>query len=74
MFSGVIATFNSWHGNSEIVCSQYTDPRELFDERGACKECKIQCIPRRVSELLCYTDDRKLNAGASLAKYINLTK
>ena len=50
---GVIATFNDWHGNSEIVCSQYTDPRELFDERGACKECKIQCIPRKVSELVC---------------------
>jgi len=43
--SGVIETFNNWHGNSDIVCSRYSDPRELFDERGACKECKIQCLP-----------------------------
>jgi len=42
---GVINTFNDWHGNDHITCSRYTDPRELFDERGACKECKIQCVP-----------------------------
>jgi len=43
--NGVISTFNDWHGNAAIVCSKYTDPRDLFDERGACKECKVQCVP-----------------------------
>jgi len=41
----IINDFNDWHGNSNIVCSRYTDPRELFSVRGACKECKIQCVP-----------------------------
>jgi len=43
--NGVISTFNDWHGNADIVCSKYSDPRDLFDERGACKECKVQCVP-----------------------------
>merc|ERR1711908_224708 len=43
--NGVITTFNNWHGNADIVCSKYSDPRDLFDERGACKECKVQCVP-----------------------------
>merc|ERR1711885_64458 len=43
--TGIINTFNDWHGNAEIVCSKYQDPRDLFDERGACKECKVQCVP-----------------------------
>jgi len=41
-----IADFNAWHGQSNIVCSRYTHPRELFaDSRAACKECKVQCVP-----------------------------
>jgi hypothetical protein len=36
--------FNTWHSNDKITCSRYTDPRDQFS-RGACKECKIQCIP-----------------------------
>jgi len=40
-----IATFNGWHNNDNIQCSRYTDPRFANFERGACKECKIQCIP-----------------------------
>merc|ERR1711970_853913 len=40
-----IADFNNWHKNGNIVCSKYTDPRFAGFERGACKECKIQCIP-----------------------------
>jgi len=41
----VITTFNDWHGNANIVCSRYQDPRDQFDPRGACKECKVQCVP-----------------------------
>jgi len=40
-----IADFNGWHNNDRIECSRYTDPRFANFERGACKECKIQCIP-----------------------------
>jgi len=40
-----IADFNNWHRNDNIQCSKYTDPRFAGFERGACKECKIQCIP-----------------------------
>lgn len=42
-----IADFNAWHGQSNIVCSRYTHPRDLFaaDSRAACKECKVQCVP-----------------------------
>jgi flagellar biosynthesis GTPase FlhF len=39
-----IAAFNGWINNGRIVCSRYTDPR-FMTERGACKECKIQCVP-----------------------------
>lgn len=41
----VINTFNDWHGNDHIICSRYQDPRDQFDPRGACKECKIKCVP-----------------------------
>ena len=40
-----IVAFNSWHNNDNIQCTRYTDPRLQDFERGACKECKIQCIP-----------------------------
>ncbi|CAG5099394.1 Oidioi.mRNA.OKI2018_I69.XSR.g16507.t1.cds [Oikopleura dioica] len=41
-----IADFNAWHGQSNIVCSRYQHPRDLFvDARAACKECKVQCVP-----------------------------
>jgi len=40
-----ISAFNDWHNNSNIECTRYTDPRFYDFERGACKECKIQCIP-----------------------------
>ena len=40
-----IAAFNNWHNNENIQCSRYTDPRFMDFERGACKECKIQCVP-----------------------------
>ncbi|CAG5099400.1 Oidioi.mRNA.OKI2018_I69.XSR.g16510.t1.cds [Oikopleura dioica] len=40
-----LANFNAWHGNSDITCTRYTDPRESLSARGACKECKIQCLP-----------------------------
>merc|ERR1711970_91498 len=40
-----IAAFNNWHKNGNIQCSRYTDPRFANFERGACKECKIQCVP-----------------------------
>jgi len=40
-----IATFNGWVNNDRMECSRYTDPRFANFERGACKECKIQCIP-----------------------------
>lgn len=40
-----IENFNNWHKNEEIACTRYTDPRFENFERGACKECKIQCIP-----------------------------
>jgi len=39
-----IEDFNAWHKNDKITCSRYTDPR-FVNLRGACKECKIQCIP-----------------------------
>merc|ERR1712131_387314 len=50
----VITTFNDWHGNANIVCSRYQDQRDQFDPRGACKECKVQCVPpkRNVRESL----------------------
>ena len=44
-FLANIADFNNWHKNDNIECSRYTDPRFQDFERGACKECKIQCIP-----------------------------
>lgn len=40
-----IVDFNNWHNNDKVVCERYTDPRFAFDQRGACKECKIQCKP-----------------------------
>lgn len=40
-----MATFNLWHNNVDIVCERYDDPRFGNYERGACKECKIQCRP-----------------------------
>merc|ERR1712131_284313 len=40
-----IEDFNTWHKNEKIVCSRYTDPRFANFQRGACKECKIQCVP-----------------------------
>ena len=42
--SDYLTEFNNWHSNDKIVCTRYTDPRHQF-ERGACKECKIQCVP-----------------------------
>ena len=44
-FSVALAEFNAWHGNSDITCSRYSDPRDSLSARGACKECKIQCLP-----------------------------
>jgi flagellar biosynthesis GTPase FlhF len=44
-----IADFNSWHKNENVICSRYTDPRFQDFERGACKECKIQCVPTEES-------------------------
>ena len=40
-----IDDFNNWHKNERMECSRYTDPRFANFERGACKECKIQCVP-----------------------------
>jgi len=40
-----IAEFNGWHNNPLVVCERYADPRFAFDERGACKECKVACKP-----------------------------
>jgi len=40
-----IDDFNNWHKNENIQCTRYTDPRFENFERGACKECKIQCVP-----------------------------
>ena len=34
-----------WHQNPLVVCERYTDPRFANYERGACKECKVQCRP-----------------------------
>lgn len=40
-----IADFNTWINNDRVVCEKYADPRYASYERGACKECKIQCKP-----------------------------
>jgi len=40
-----ISDFNDWHKNDKITCTRYTDPKFINFERGACKECKIQCVP-----------------------------
>jgi len=40
-----IANFNDWHGNPSVTCSRYVDPRETLTARGACKACKVSCIP-----------------------------
>ena len=40
-----IATFNSWLNNDRVTCDEYVDPRDQFSARGACKDCKIKCIP-----------------------------
>lgn len=40
-----IAKFNEWHGNASVTCSRYVDPRETLTARGACKVCKVSCIP-----------------------------
>jgi len=40
-----ISQFNMWHQNPLVVCERYTDPRFANYERGACKECKVQCRP-----------------------------
>jgi len=43
--NGQINDFNEWINNERVVCERYTDPRFANYERGACKECKIQCKP-----------------------------
>lgn len=40
-----IQQFGDWVNNDQIICSRYTDPRAEFEMRGACKECKVQCVP-----------------------------
>lgn len=41
-----ISDFNAWVNNDRVVCSRYTDPREMYaSARAACKDCKIQCVP-----------------------------
>jgi hypothetical protein len=40
-----ISQFSNWINNDQLVCSKYTDPRIEFDMRGACKDCKVKCVP-----------------------------
>lgn len=47
-----IANFNDWHGNPSVTCSRYVDPKDSLSARGACKACKVACIP---SEEACPT-------------------
>ena len=44
-FLAQLQDFNDWHGNPSVTCTRYVDPRESLTSRGACKECKISCLP-----------------------------